>query len=119
MKGKHYARGCTFSHTKEFKRKLSVRMKGANHWNFKGGLKLANARHTSRRRELGYTLLMPLTDGEVGHHITDKYVIGIPKEIHQSFGGRSRKKHRTLVLQWLKANDKKKYTKVLCVLAKQ
>jgi hypothetical protein len=58
---------------------------------------------------------MPLADGENGHHVTDEYVIGISKEIHQSFNGGPREKHRTKVLQWLKANDIKKYKMVLCV----
>jgi hypothetical protein len=59
---------------------------------------------------------MPLAEGEVGHHVTNEYVIGIPADVHNSIGGR-RKKHRMLVLQWLKANDKKKYKLVLSMLA--
>lgn len=94
-------------------------MSGENHPRYSCGKNIARNRATAKRkRELGYTLLMPLAEGEVGHHVTNEYVIGIPKKDHNSIGGR-RKKHRTLVLQWLKANDKKKYLKVLCVLAKQ
>jgi hypothetical protein len=71
-----------------------------------------------RKRQLGYTLLMPLAEGEVGHHVTNEFVIGVPADAHNNIGGR-REKHRALVLQWLKANDKKKYKMVLCVLAKE
>jgi hypothetical protein len=61
---------------------------------------------------------MPLEEDEVGHHVTDEYLIGVSKEVHEKFSGHTRKKHRTLVLQWLKTHDKKKYNLVLCVLAK-
>lgn len=81
--------------------------------------KNAILKHSVERRKLGYTLLMPLVEGEVAHHVTDEYVIGVPANVHQQLSGGKRKKHRTLVLLWLKANDKKKYIKVLCVLAKQ
>ena len=57
--------------------------------------------------------------GEVGHHVSNEHVIGIPKEVHLSFSGHKRRKHRTLVLNWLKMHDKKKYKIVLCILAKQ
>lgn len=76
-------------------------------------------RKAQRRRELGYTLLMPLKDNEVGHHVTNEYIIGVPKDVHERLCGGGRTKHRTKVLQWLKANDKKKYKLVLCVLAKE
>jgi hypothetical protein len=91
---------------------------GEKCYNYKGGKKLAWARGRAKRQKLGYILLTPLKKGEEGHHITNEYVIGIPAEVHKYIGG-SRKKHRTLVLQWLKDNDKKKYKMVLCVLAKE
>jgi hypothetical protein len=113
-----------YKHTEETKAKHRKAMKGKrlgkNNPHYKGGKKVAKARgHAKRQRQLGYTPLMPLEDGEDGHHVTNEYVIGVPTKVHQSFNGHSRKKHRTLVLQWLKLNDKKKYKMVLCVLAKE
>lgn len=99
-------------------RKNHTQEKGKNNPNYKGGILLAWKRANAKRKKLGYILLMPLKEGEDSHHITDEYVIGIPADVHNSIGGR-RKKHRTIVLQWLKIHDKKKYNKVLCVLAKQ
>jgi hypothetical protein len=105
--------------TEKHKAKISAANKGENNHNYKGGKKVNWAKSAAKRkRQLGYTLLMPLAEGEDGHHVTNEYVIGIPADIHNSIGGR-REKHRMLVLQWLKTHDKKKYTKVLCVLAKQ
>jgi hypothetical protein len=72
--------------------------------------------NAKRRRELGYTLLFSLAPGEVGHHVTNEYVIGIPEDVHVKLSGHSRKKHRRLALLWLKMHDKKKYKLVLCVL---
>jgi hypothetical protein len=93
--------------------------RGERHPNYKGGKKIVlNRAAAKRKRDLGYTLLMPLKDGEAGHHVTNEYVIGVPAGVHNGIGG-SRRKHRTRVLQWLKANDKKKYKIVLCFLAKQ
>lgn len=106
--------------TEEHKFKISEALKREKSPFYKGGKKAANARSRSKRkRQLGYTLLMPLQYGEVGHHVTNEYVIGVPIKVHCSFGGNSRKKHRTRVLQWLKTHDKKKYKMVLCVLAQQ
>jgi hypothetical protein len=116
--------------TEETKALISAAMKGKrNPWfgkrgkdaaNFKGGKKAGWARaRAKRKRNLGYTLLALVKEGEVGHHVTDNEVLGIPAEVHLCFSGYTRKKHRTLVLQWLKANDKKKYKLVLCILAKQ
>jgi hypothetical protein len=121
MKGKRNCLGNTL--TGKHKAKISASNKGKhlgeNNSHYNGGKKVSNARHNAKRkRQLGYTLLMPLEEGEEGHHVTNEYVIGIPKDIHQSIGG-SRKKHRKRVLQWLKTNNKKKYKKVLCVLAKE
>jgi hypothetical protein len=59
---------------------------------------------------------MPLTDGEVGHHVTNEYVIGIPADVHNSIGGR-RQKHRVLVLEWLRSNNKTKYVLAVSALA--
>lgn len=71
--------------------------------------------NAKRRRELGYILLLPLEEGEVGHHIDNEHVIGIPKEVHAQFSGYTREKHRALVLKWLKVNDKKKYRLVFLI----
>jgi uncharacterized protein YaiE (UPF0345 family) len=113
-----------YKFTEEQRGRVSAALKGKymgeDNWNYKDGEKASWARNNAKRkRRLGYTLLMPLTEGEVGHHITDRDVIGIPKEVHEKLCGYGRKKHRMLVLQWLKANDKKKYKRVLCVLAKE
>lgn len=122
MKGNSNALGYKHSDiSKALMSKNHADFKGDKSGKWNGGRKVVVARRDAKRnRELGYTLLMPLVDGEVGHHVTDEYVIGISKDVHQKLGGgNSRKKHRTKVLQWLKANDKKKYKIVLCVLAKQ
>lgn len=108
------------------KAKISASMKGKNHYNygkhgaecssFRGGLKAAWKRsQAKRKRELGYILLCPLEEGEVGHHIDNEHVIGIPKEVHAQFSGYTREKHRALVLKWLKVNDKKKYRLVFLI----
>jgi hypothetical protein len=90
---------------------------GKTRWNYNGGKKLSNARsHAKRKQQLGYKLLMPIEDGEVGHHVTDEYVIGVPEETHKQFCGYSRKKHRTRIFEWLKVNDKKKFSLVYIVL---
>jgi hypothetical protein len=80
--------------------------------------RLSKSKTKAKRRHLGHKLIYPVEEGEHGHHFTNEYVGGIPADVHDSIGG-SRKKHRTRVLQWLKANDKKKYKRVLCVLAKE
>lgn len=102
------------------KKCLSESQKGKGSPNYRGGRIASNGRSKAERRKLGYTLLISLKDREEGHHITDEYVIGIPADVHKKLGGgKSRRRHRTKVLQWLKANDKKKYIKVLCILAKE
>lgn len=110
-------------HTEEARSAISTAAKkrtGKKNPNFKGGKRASDARRKAKRkRDLGYTLLIPLAEGEVGHHVTNEYVIGVPTKVHRSFNYNSRKKHRTRVLQWLKTHDKKKYKKVLCVLALQ
>ena len=122
--------GLGYKHTNKEKALMSAAKKGENNHNYgnrgeestnyKGGKKVAIARRNAKRkRDLGYDLLMPLEEGEVGHHITNEDIIGIPKEVHVRFSGLKRQKHRTFILQWLKANDKKKYKLVLCTLAKQ
>lgn len=89
---------------------------GRGNYNYKGGIKVAQARMDAKRKKLGFELLMPLKPGEVGHHLTDKYVIGIPRKVHEQLSGSGRKKHRALVLEWLKDNDIKKFEIVLNVL---
>lgn len=103
--------------TKETRDKWRAIRKGENNPNWKGGKRAAKARsHATRDRKLGYIVLMPVKESEEGHHVTDKYVIGIPTEVHRMFSGYKTQKHRTLVLQWLKVNDSKKYITVLSVL---
>lgn len=93
--------------------------KGSKNPNYNGGKKAASARkNAKRKRQLGYVLIYPVEEGEHGHHFTNEYVGGIPADVHNSIGG-SRKKHRTLVLEWLKANDTIKYEIVLCILKKE
>lgn len=85
-------------------------VKGENNPSYKYGKKIRKAKsQAKRKRDLGYTILIPLAEGEVGHHITDEYVIGIPKRVHEKFSGISRKNHRALIYEWLKVNDKQKY----------
>lgn len=93
---------------------------GRKNPNWNGGKKAAQGREYAKRKQLGYTLLLPLKEGEAGHHVTNEYVIGIPKDIHATLsGGSSRKKHRVRILEWLKVNDKKKYNLVLSILEKK
>lgn len=110
-------KGRTFTEeAKALMSKNHADFKGEKNGRWVGGKKISKARiNAKRQRELGYTLLLPLKDGEEGHHVTDEYVIGIPKEVHNSIGGR-REKHRIRVLKWLKVNDVKKYEIVLSVL---
>jgi len=122
MKGKH--------HTAKAKQKNGDAHRDTKNSNWRGGKREALKRYRKtekgkfeikkrlikRRRHLGYTLIESLKGGEVGHHITDEYIIGIPAEVHTKFGGHSREKHRELVLEWLKNNDKEKYRVALRVL---
>lgn len=126
MKGKHKGKKNPFfgkRHTEKVKkimRKNHPDQNGNKNHNWQGGRKLTRKKSQAKRKQgLKYILLIPQKDGEVGHHVTNEYVIGIPKEVHQMFSGYARRKHRTLVLQWLKTNDKKKYVKVLYVLPKE
>jgi len=89
--------------------------RGVKSSNYKGGFKLAKKRKASRRRKLGSTFLLMLQPGEVGHHISNECIIGIPEDVHQQFSGYKREKHRALVLEWLKENDPKKYR--VCIAA--
>lgn len=104
--------------TEEHKANMSAAQEGEKNGNYRGGKKIANARRNAKRRELGHTPIYPVEEGEHEHHFTNEYVGGIPKDVHNIIGGR-RQKHRTRVLQWLKANDKRKYKMVLYVLAKE
>ena len=100
------------THTEATKRKISKALEGktgekASRW--KGGKKLRISRsNAKRKRQLGFTPVLSQNSGEVWHHFTNDYVIGIPEEVHNKCGGR-RQKHRRLVLEWLKQNDKVKY----------
>lgn len=129
MKGKTFTEDHkeNISESKKGKRNFMFGRFGDMHHNYKGGRKEAfkryrktekgrtnNAKVQAKHRQgLEYTLLMPLEPSEVGHHITDKYVIGIPEEIHKHFGGRARRVHRALILEWLKVNDIEKYEIVI------
>lgn len=106
-KGKYCSKKC-----------YGIAQRGKKSLLWRGGRKVSIAKSNAKRdRELGYTLLIPPDAGEVGHHLTNEHVIGIQKEVHERFANPSREKHRTLILQRLKANDKKKYEIVLCILA--
>ena len=115
-----------YTHTDEQNARQSAAMKGEKHPNYgkrgekspnyKGGKKISKAKdNAKRKRDLDYTILLPFIEGEVGHHVTNEYVIGIPKEVHKKLSGCERKSHRAKVLKWLKANDKKKYEIVLSI----
>ena len=52
---------------------------------------------------------MPINEGEVGHHFTDKYLVGMPEEAHRElFGHRPHKRedHRNRVMDWLEKNNR-------------
>ena len=108
-------------HTKETKALISKNhadFSGEKSSCFLGGKKISKSiAQAKRKRQLGYILLLPLEEGEVGHHMTDEYVIGIPEDVHIRFSGYGRKKHRALILKWLKNNDMKKYELVFYILA--
>lgn len=94
-------------HSKEFKIRLSIRMKKSGWWtgktnptlgkhlseetkkkisdankgrNWKGGLKAVSA----RRRKLGFIPINKEFENAHAHHIDEKHVIFIPKKIHKS-----------------------------------
>ena len=75
---------------------------------WKGGMKLSRARSHSKRKQLGFIPVLSQNSGEVWHHFTNEYVIGIPEEAHNKCGGR-RQRHRLLVLEWLRTHDRVKY----------
>ena len=119
-KGKYCCKKCTNEGLNGVSNPSYGKYRGKKSPRWKGGWRITHARASAKRkRELGYSLLAPLKKDEAGHHVTNEHVIGVPKVVHVSFTGHSTKKHRTLVLQWLKANDKKKYMQVLCVLARE
>jgi hypothetical protein len=113
------------THTEEHNANIGAAQKGGRNHNFgkrgkaacgyKGGEKATHARSHAKRRELGSNILMPLKEGEDGHHPTDRDIIGIPHDIHSKIPGNPRERHRRLVLEWLKDNDIKKYELVLNV----
>jgi hypothetical protein len=78
--------------TEEYKANMSAAHKGKgcgeNNPNWRGGSKITRARGRANHKALGYALLMPLAEGEVEHHVTNEYVIGIPAEVYNSIGGR-------------------------------
>lgn len=47
-------------------------------------------------------LLTAVRMGETKHHITDAVIIGIPKEVHESFSGYPKEDHRAKIMDWLK-----------------
>ena len=99
-------------HTEEAKSKISEAKKGkigeeASRW--RGGKKQRWARgNAKRKRQLGFTPVLSQKSGEVWHHFTNDYVIGVPEEVHNRCGGK-RQKHRRLVLEWLRMHDRVKY----------
>ena len=87
----------------------SCTMKGAKNGRGKDGKKLSTARRNAKRkRQLNFIPVLSQNSGEVWHHFTNEYVIGIPEEAHNKCGGR-RQRHRLLVLEWLRMHDRVKY----------
>lgn len=60
-----------------------------------------NMKEHERRRNLDSIPLNDNYDGSEAHHITDDYILYIPKEIHRQCNGHSREVHRTLVFNKL------------------
>ena len=88
---------------------------GENHPSWKGGANVSSAKRRFERRNSGSAFLLPLSDGEVGHHVTNEAIIGIPAEVYEKLGG-TRDIHRAKILEWLKDNDTHMYNLVLLVL---
>ena len=60
-------------------------------------------------RGLGHQVVMPIREGERGHHITDKYVVGVPIKVDEEAHDTDRQAHRDKVLDWLKKNNRVLY----------
>ena len=58
-------------------------IRGSNHYNWKGGKKIAAQRHQAKRRGLGHIALNTPFESSEGHHITHNYVIYIPAWMHR------------------------------------
>lgn len=58
--------------------------------------KIADLKHQSKRRGLGYTLLFnnpfPKNILVVGHHISDGFIVYLPKNLHQNHYGKNHRK---------------------------
>ena len=64
--------------------------------------KITSLKHWNKRqRELGFEPLNEYFKGAVAHHIDNKRIVYIPKTIHiKYYAGKSRKRHRFLILQY-------------------
>ena len=69
--------------------------------------------YSKRKRELGFIPLNEYFSGSHAHHVDNEYIIYIPAKVHQMFNGHSRNKHRRLVLDWLRKNDRKLWKLVI------
>lgn len=74
-------KGRTF--TDEAKRNMSKAQKGDKNPAWKGGTKLANARHRARRRHFEFKPINASFESSEGHHIDMHHVLFIPQFIHQ------------------------------------
>lgn len=68
--------------------------------------RIADRKHKNKRRGLGWIPLNDYFSNSVAHHIDNDHIVYVPKRIHESFGGLSRKEHRKRMLEWIKENDK-------------
>jgi len=68
-------------HYKENKEEISIYMKKYNQ-SIMG--KINHKKHDAKRRQLGFVLLNKPFDNCVAHHISENFIIHIPKEIHKS-----------------------------------
>ncbi len=76
MKGKKFS--------KETKNKMSISRSKDKHWNWRGGKKLANQRHHSKRRHLNHIFMNEPFENSEGHHLDNDFILYIPKELHRS-----------------------------------
>lgn len=72
--------------TRGYAEHFSTLRTGEKHPLWKGGFKIGVARRRAKRkRNLEWDLLNYKVDGWVGHHIDRRYVVYIPKELHEKY----------------------------------
>jgi len=59
-------------------------VKAEKHFNWRGGAKASNARHTAKRRQFGFIPLNTSFENSEAHHLTHNSVVYIPKALHRS-----------------------------------